>query len=421
MVTKRGTEDLALFGGPPAFLRNRRVGRPNQGDRERFWERMNRALDNEWLSNMGPLHDEFEERVAQLAGVRHCVSLCNATVGLQLLVADLVPGAEPGDEVIVPALTFPATAHAVRWLGLRPVVCDVDPVTGLIDPDQVEARIGPRVRAILGVHLWGQPCDVRRLEKIAESHGLRLYFDAAPALGCTHESTPIGGFGDAEVFSFHATKVVNSFEGGAIVTDDDALAERARKARNFGIGAGGRVEQLGTNGKLNEACAAMGLTSLDTLADTVAHNRANYEAYLSALDGIPGVRAVRYDPRHRNNHHYMMVTVDERAAGLHRDALLDLLRAENILAQPYFSQAIHRMWQYGEESAASVPGGFPHAETLCEQLLALPTGPGVSTADIEVISEVIRAAVAHGPEVTARRAALAGTTGAAHPAGAAGK
>ncbi|MFD9905951.1 aminotransferase class I/II-fold pyridoxal phosphate-dependent enzyme [Streptomyces sp. NPDC059063] len=412
-MRKRGTEDLALFGGPPAFRRNRRVGRPNQGDRERFWERMNQALDSEWLSNMGPLHDEFEARVAQLAGVRHCVALSNATVGLQLLVADAATGAEPGDEVIVPALTFPATAHAVRWLGLRPVVCDVDPLTGLIDPDQVEARIGPRTRAVIGVHLFGQACDVRRLEKIAESHRLRLYFDAAPALGCTHESTPIGGFGDAEVFSFHATKVVNSFEGGAIVTDDDALAERARKARNFGIGAGGRVEQLGTNGKLNEASAAMGLTSLDALTDTVAHNRANYAAYVSALDGIPGVRAVRYDPRHRNNHHYMMVTVDERTAQLHRDALLDLLRAENILAQPYFSQAIHRMGQYGEEPAAPVPGGFPHAEALCEQLLALPTGPGVSAADIEVISDVIRAAVTHGPEVTARRRAdLAGTAGA---------
>ncbi|MEV2243845.1 aminotransferase class I/II-fold pyridoxal phosphate-dependent enzyme [Streptomyces sp. NPDC049970] len=393
---KNGTGDLALFGGSPAFLQNRRVGRPNQGDRERFLERMTRVLDNEWLSNMGPLMYEFETRVAELAGVRHCVSLCNATVALQMLVGDTATGGEPGDEVIIPALTFPATAHAVRWRGLRPVVCDVDPVTGLIDPDLVEALITPRTRAVIGVHLWGQACDVRRLEKITESNGLRLYFDAAPALGCTYGSTPIGGLGHAEVFSFHATKVVNSFEGGAIVTDDDALAERMRAVRNFGFGQDGLVEEVGTNGKLNEAAAAMGLTSLDGLEDTIAHNRANYETYRAALSGIPGVRPVEYDERHRNSHHYMMITVDRAAAGLHRDLLLDVLRAENILAQPYFPQAMHQLAPY----AADSPGRLPHAESLCEQLLALPTGPGVSAADVGIISDVVQATVAHGQEVT---------------------
>ncbi|THA30080.1 aminotransferase class I/II-fold pyridoxal phosphate-dependent enzyme [Streptomyces sp. A1277] len=396
---KHGIQELALFGGRPAFLRDRRVGRPNQGDRQRFLDRMNQVLDNEWLSNMGPFMHEFEARVAELAGVRHCVSLCNATVALQMLVGDEATGGAPGDEVIVPALTFPATAHAVRWRGLRPVVCDVDPVTGLIDPDRVEALITPRTRAIIGVHLWGQACDVRRLEKIAETNGLRLCFDAAPALGCTYEDTPIGGFGDAEVFSFHATKIVNSFEGGAIVTDDDALAARMRAVRNFGFGPGGRVEEVGTNGKLNEAAAAMGLTSLDALEDTVAHNRANYETYRAALAAVPGVRPLEYDARHRNTHHYMMVTVDRAAAGLHRDVLLDVLRAENIVAQPYFPEAMHQLRPYADES--TVP--LPHAEALCEQLLALPTGPGVSADDIGAISEVVRAAVAHGPEVTARR------------------
>ncbi|MFI8091859.1 aminotransferase class I/II-fold pyridoxal phosphate-dependent enzyme [Streptomyces sp. NPDC086080] len=406
---KHRTEDLALFGGPPAFLHNRRVGRPNQGDRARFLERMNRVLDNEWLSNMGPLMYEFEERVAQLVGVRHCVSLCNATVALQMLVGDATTGGAPDDEVIVPALTFPATAHAVRWRGLRPVVCDVNPVTGLIDPDAVEALITPRTRAIVGVHLWGQPCDVLRLEKIAESNGLRLFFDAAPALGCTHGDRPLGGFGHAEVFSFHATKVVNAFEGGAIVTDDDALAARMRAVRNFGFGPDGLVELLGTNGKLSEAAAAMGLTSLDALEDNIAHNRAMYEAYLAALSGVPGVRVLEYDPQHRNNHHYMMINVEEQGAGVHRDLLLEVLRAENILAQPYFRQAMHQLRPYADES----PAPLPHAERLCGQLLALPTGPGVSTTDVEVIGDVVRAAVALSGEVTARRRTEpAGATGA---------
>jgi dTDP-4-amino-4,6-dideoxyglucose len=406
---KHGIQDLALFGGTPAFRENRRVGRPNQGDRRRFLDRMNQVLDNEWLSNMGPLMHEFEARVAELAGVRHCVSLCNATVALQMLVGDEATGSVPDGEVIVPALTFPATAHAVRWRGLRPVVCDVDPVTGLIDPSRVEALITPRTRAVIGVHLWGQPCDVRRLEKIAESNGLRLYFDAAPALGCTYGDTPIGGFGDAEVFSFHATKIVNSFEGGAIVTDDDALAERMRAVRNFGFGPDGQVGHVGTNGKLNEAAAAMGLTSLDALEKTVAHNRATYELYRAALAEVPGVRPLEYDARHRNTHHYMMVTVDEAAAGLHRDLLLDILRAEKIMAQPYFPKAMHQLQPYADDSAVSLP----HAEALCGQLLALPTGPEVSADDVETISDTIRVAVAHGPEATAlrRHARTAGTAG----------
>lgn len=398
---KHGIQDLALFGGPAAFTENRRVGRPNSGDRARFLERMNRALDSEWLSNMGPLMHEFEARIAELTGVRHCVSLCNATVALQMLVGDIATGGAPGDEIIIPALTFPATAHAVKWRGLRPVFCDVDPVSGLIDPDLVEALITPRTRAILGVHLFGQTCDVNRLEKIAETHRIRLYFDAAPAVGCTYGETPVGGFGDAEVFSFHATKIVNSFEGGAILTNDDELAERLRAERNFGFGTDGGVESAGTNGKLSEAAAAMGLTSLEALDENIAHNRANYDAYRRAIEGIPGVTVREYDSRHRNNYHYMMVTVVEENAGLHRNLLLELLRAENILAQPYFSQALHRMKPYRD----TAPGSLPHTEALCEQLLALPTGPAVSIHDIEVISDVIRTAVAHGSEVAARRRA----------------
>jgi dTDP-4-amino-4,6-dideoxy-D-glucose transaminase len=398
---KHGVQHLALFGGQAAFPDGRRVGKPVLGVRERFLERMNRVLDNEWLTNMGPMVREFEDRVAEVAGVRHCVSVCNGTAGLTLLAGDLALTGSRGDEVIIPTLTFPATAHAVSWLGLTPVFCDVDPVTGLIDPDLAESAITPRTRAIIAVHLWGQVCDVARLGKIAESNGLRLYFDAAPALGCSYRDTPVGGLGDAEVFSFHATKIANTFEGGAVVTDDDAFADRMRALRNFGFGADGAVHSLGTNAKLNEAAAAMGLTSLEVLDDTIRCNRANYEEYRRALAGIPGVAVVEFDERNRNNHHYMMVTVESQTAGLHRDLLLDLLRAENVAAQPYFSRAMHQLTPY----LGRPTGPLPHAETLCERLLALPTGPQVDAGDIAVISDVIRTAVAHAPEVTARRRA----------------
>ncbi|WP_247597727.1 aminotransferase class I/II-fold pyridoxal phosphate-dependent enzyme [Streptomyces sp. RKND-216] len=398
---KGGIDDLALFGGARAFERNHRVGRPNPIVRERFLERLNRALDTEWLSNMGPLSEEFEQRVAELAGTRHCVSMCNATVALQMLVGDPGTGAESGDEVIVPALTFPATAHAVAWRGLRPVFCDVDPVTGLIDPDRIPELLSPRTRAILGVHLWGQACDVPRLEKIAAGAGVRLFFDAAPAVGCTHDDTRIGAFGDAEVFSFHATKVVNSFEGGAVVTNDDDLAERLRQARNFGFTSDGTVGLVGTNGKMSEAAAAMGLTSLESLEETIAHNRANHRTYLRALADVPGVTPYDYGLRHRNSHHYMMVTVEPEQTGLDRDLLLQVLHAEHVLARPYFSEPLHRMKPY----AGAAPTTLPGAEYLCRRLLALPTGPAVRDEDIEIICDVVRVAVAHGPEVRRRRAA----------------
>jgi dTDP-4-amino-4,6-dideoxyglucose len=390
---KHDLGDLALFGGPRAFSATRYVSRPNTGDRERFLERMNRVLDNQWLTNMGPMMYEFEAKVAELAGVGHCVSTNNATSALQMLLSEL----PPGSEVILPAMTFVATAHAVRWVGLRPVFCDVDPSSGLIDPACVEAAITPETSAILGVHLWGQPCDVRQLEKLAANNGLKLFFDSAHAVGCTIGGTPLGGFGDAEVFSFHATKVVNSFEGGAIVTDDDELAKRMRCMRNFGFGDDGGVELVGLNAKMSEASAAMGLTSLEAFGESVARNRANYLDYRARLADVPGLTFIDYDERDTNNHHYLVVRVHEEVCGLHRDLLLSLLRAENVVAQPYFSPGIHQMPPYLGQTRH-----LPGTEVLCGQVLALPTGPTIGRGDIEGISDLVRFAVTRGHELTQR-------------------
>ena len=402
---KRGIHDLALAGGPPAFLRDLRVGRPNTGSHERFLEHASRALDEGGLTHGGPLVREFEERIARAAGVRHCIAVCNATVGLELLARDLAADGGVGDEVIMPSLTFVATGCAVAGQGLKPVFCDVEADTGLIDPDRIEALITPRTRAVIGVHLFGQACDVTRMAKLAEAHGLRLFFDAAHAFGGTYRDRQLGSFGDAEVFSFHATKVINCFEGGAIVTNDDALADRMRSLRYYGFGDGGEATVVGTNAKMHEISAAMGLTSLDAFDEIVADNRADFEQYRRLLADVPGVSTLGYDERNRNNHHYLVVTVDAEAAGLHRDVLLDVLRAENIIAQPYFARGVHQMTPY----RSTPPPWLPNTERLCGQLLALPTGPSVGTADVAAICDVIRTAVAHGPELTltARRGAKA--------------
>ncbi|GAA1295108.1 dTDP-4-dehydro-6-deoxyglucose aminotransferase [Saccharothrix xinjiangensis] len=393
---KRTIEDLALFGGRKAFLHPLYVGRPNKIDRSRLFDRLNWALDNQWLTNGGPLARELEDRVAELTGVRHCVATCNATAALQLLIRS----AGLTGEVIVPSMTFAATAHAVRWLGLDPVFADIDPVTACLDPADVAARITPRTSAIIGVHLWGRPCAVDELEKVAADNGIQLFFDSAHAFGVTTGGRDIGGFGGAEVFSFHATKVVNSFEGGAIVTDDDGLAERLRALHNFGIGLGEVNEAAGTNAKMSEAAAAMGLTSLDSFGEAIAHNMAGYELYRRELGRIPGLGLIEYDAEERQNYQYVIARVDPETSSLHRDLLHALLHAENVIAMKYFSPAVHQMEPYRSQA----PVSLPHTEHLADQVLALPTGTTVSLEDIRRVCNIVRLAITHGAEITRRAA-----------------
>ena len=222
---------LAVFTGKPAFPEPLHVGRPNLGDRKRLFERFDQMLDRRWLSNNGPLVKEFEQEIARHVGVKHAICVCNATIGLEIAVR----AADLEGEVIVPAYTFVATAHALQWQAITPVFADMDPATHNIDPARVERHITPRTTGILATHVWGRPCDVEALSEIARRRGLKLMFDAAHAFGCSHRGRMVGGFGLAEVFSFHATKFLNSFEGGAITTDDDALADRIHLMTNFGF------------------------------------------------------------------------------------------------------------------------------------------------------------------------------------------
>src|ERR1700730_882708 len=231
MLTKKSINDFAIFGGEASFDQPLHVGRPNVGSKERLLRRLSEVVDRRWLTNSGPCVEEFEQRLRQLLGVSHCDSMCNATDGLQLAMRAM----EMHGEVIVPAFTFIATAHAVQWLGFTPVFCDVDPRTHTIDPARIEELITPRTTGILGVHLWGQPCDIEALAAIASRHGLKLLFDAAHAFNCSWRGRMIGNFGDAEVFSFHATKVFNTFEGGALATNNAELALRVQRMRNFGF------------------------------------------------------------------------------------------------------------------------------------------------------------------------------------------
>jgi dTDP-4-amino-4,6-dideoxygalactose transaminase len=389
--------ELAIFGGTPKFPEPLHVGRPNIGDKQRMLERISQMLDNRWLSNGGPFVREFEQRVAAMAGVKHCIAMCNATVALEIATRALgLTG-----EVIVPSFTFAATAHSLQWQEITPVFCDIDPRTHTLDPSRVEAMITPRTTGILGVHLWGRGCDVLALTEIARRRRLKLLFDAAHAFGCTHGGKMIGSFGDCEVYSFHATKFVNSLEGGAVVTDDDELAEKMRLMKNFGFRDYDSVITLGINGKMTEACAAMGLTSIESMADFVAVNRRNYLHYRERLAGLPGVSVLHYDERERTSYQYVVLEIDAAQSGIHRDHLLRVLHAERVLARRYFYPGVHRMEPYRSYFPhASLL--LPHTERVCDQVLSLPTGTAVDEAMVDRVAALVRFVVDNGAAIGAR-------------------
>jgi dTDP-4-amino-4,6-dideoxygalactose transaminase len=355
---------------------------------------MEDMLDRKWLTNNGPFVQDFEEAVADYLDVKHCVAMCNGTIGLEIAVRAL----DLEGEVIVPAYTFVATAHCLQWQEIRPVFCDIDPATHCLDPEQVERHITPRTTGILGTQTWGQPCEVDALRQIADAHDLRLMYDAAHALGCSYEGTMIGNFGDAEVFSFHATKFVNSFEGGAVTTNDDELAEKMRLMRNFGFEGMDNVNYIGINGKMSEPAAAMGLTSLESIDEFIAVNRRNYEAYQRELDVIPGIKLFTYDGEQRNNYQYIILEVDEAEIGLTRDELMQVLLAENVKARRYFYPGVHRMEPY-DSYYPNAGMMLPETEALCDRVLVMPTGTAVGKDDIAEIGRIVRLAIDRADEV----------------------
>lgn len=394
---KVSLEDLAIFGGTPAFAEPLHVGRPNIGSREKLLERINDMLDRRWFTNNGQLVQAFEAQLAAFTGVRHAVAMTNATIALEIAARALgITG-----EVILPSFTFVATAHCLQWQEITPVFCDVAPGTHHLDPNRVESMITPRTTAILGVHVWGAPCAIDELTDIAHRRGLHLLFDAAHALGCSYKGRMIGGFGEAEVVSFHATKFLNSFEGGAVLTNHDALADRMRYMRNFGFAGYDRVDYVGTNGKMTEVCAAMGLTSLESIDEIVAINQRNYRAYQAGLAGLPGIKLFAYNEAERNNFQYIIVEVDEAEAGISRDRLVEILHAENVLARRYFYPGCHQMEPYRSY--------YPHAglllpetENLTQRVMSLPTGTAVDEESIKVICQLLRLSIADSGRINAQ-------------------
>lgn len=377
--------DLAIFGGKPKFEKQLHVGRPNIGNREKLFKKFNTILDSGWLTNHGPMVTEFEKRLSDYLNVKNCITVSNGTIALEIAVRAL----DLKGEVIVPSFTFVATAHALQWQEITPVFVDIDPNTYNINPDLIEEMITPRTTGIIGVHTWGRTCDIDKINMIAEKRNLKVIYDAAHAFSVSRNGIKIGNYGNAEVFSFHATKFMNTFEGGAIATNDDELAKKIKLMTNFGFAGHDNVVYIGTNGKMSEVCAAMGLVSLDSIDEFIEINKKNYELYKKELQNVGGIKFIEFDNTENCNYQYIIIEIDEKFLGITRDQIVSILHAENVLARRYFYPGCHKMEPYKSY--------YPHAGYMLpitdfksERVMSLPTGTATTHEDIMKISGIIR-------------------------------
>lgn len=375
---------FAIFGAKPAFDKPLPIGQLYFPSWERYEAAFRGVFERQYYTNQGPLTQQLEERLQQFLGVKHAICVSNATIGL-MMVPDAMGLA---GKVILPSFTFAASAQSLSWAGLQPVFCDVNPDTHQIDIDQIGALIDKDVSAIMGVNLWGGACNPQALTKLAEANGVQLYFDSAHAFGCTVEGVPIGNFGRAEVFSFHATKILSATEGGCICTNDDDLAARLRNIRSS-YGAGKSVNVVKTaNGRMSEAQAAIALMSLDDFPSNQKNNEALYWLYETQLKTIPGLHLVKPAGVSFSNYQYLVCRVDEREFGLPRDLLIDILKAENVVARRYFYPGVHRSIPYAQ-GLPQYLGSLPNTDSLCASCIQFPIGALVSAQGVERICNIL--------------------------------
>ncbi len=338
------------------------------------------CMDSGWISSAGKYVETFENRFAEYCGVKHAVACCNGTVALHLALVAL--GVERDDEVIVPTLTFVATPNSVAYCGAKPVFVDSEPQTWNIDPDQIESRITPQTKGIIAVHLYGQPANMSKLKSIADRHGLFLLEDAAEAHGAEYQGKKIGSVGDAAAFSFYANKIITTGEGGMFVTDDDALARRARLFHGQGMDPNLRYWHpvIGFNYRMMNLPAAIGLAQLEQIDTQLEARQQIAHWYLERLDGLPGIKF--QEKQTWANHVYWMFSVIlENQHWAERSAVMEKLGEQGIETRPIFYPA-HILPPYRNETESA---DCPVAEKLSACGISLPTWAGLTEKDIEYI------------------------------------
>lgn len=342
--------------------------------------------DSKILTNGGPFHKRLETALSSYLGVEHISLFANGTLALVTALQSLrITG-----EVITTPFSFVATAHSLLWNGITPVFADIDPDTLNLDPACIEAAITPQTTAIMPVHCYGQPCDVAAIQRIADNYNLKVVYDAAHCFGVEYEGGSVLNHGDLSVLSFHATKVFNTFEGGAIVCRDAKTKLRIDQLKNFGFVNETVVVAPGINGKMSEVSAAMGLLQLSHLSEALARRQQIDAGYRAALSGVKGIRCVERICATKDNFAYFPIMV-ERDYGMTRDALYQKFRDHNIYARRYFFPLISEFPMYrGLPSAHR--GNLPVATLMASQVLCLPIFPEMSSEELLRVVEVIKSA-----------------------------
>ena len=341
--------------------------------------------DRKWLTNNGFYHKELEKALAEYLGVEYISLFTNGTLPLiTALQAMRITG-----EVITTPYSFVATTHSIWWNGLKPVFVDIDEKTGNMDPEKIEAAITPHTTAIMPVHVYGTPCNTERIQEIADIYGLKVIYDAAHAFGVRRDGESILKAGDMSTLSFHATKVYNTIEGGALVCQDAATKKRIDYLKNFGFANETTVVAPGINSKMDEIRAAYGLLNLKQVDSAIAKRKAVAEKYRAALKDVPGVRYLDDVEGVRHNYAYFPIFISKEY-GISRDALYEKLKEHNIYGRRYFYPLISTFSAYkGLESAR--PDNLPFAHKLADQVLCLPMFAELQDADVERTIDIITA------------------------------
>lgn len=343
--------------------------------------------ESRWLTNMGAEHRKLEAMLEERLGVEGVELFANGHLALECALRALGLGRDGRHEAVTTPFTFASTTHAIARSGLRPVFADVRPDTLTLDPEAVERAVTPRTCAIVAVHVYGNLCDVDAIQDVADRHGLKVVYDAAHAFGVERDGASAAAFGDASMFSFHATKAFNTVEGGAVCFGDPALGERLARLRNFGLAGPDDVREVGGNAKMDELRAAMGVCNLRYLDGEVAKRAAVAERYREHLEGVPGLR-LPCQPKEgvKPNHAYMPVLFDD-AFGATRDDVLGVLAAAGIGARRYFHPLTSAFPCY---RGVYDPGDTPVAEYAAARVLALPMYADLALDDVDWICEIVK-------------------------------
>lgn len=361
------------------------VTSPLLPDLKEFEKSLEDIWSRKWLTNNGYYHKELEKALSEYLDVPYLSIFTNGTLPLiTALQALRITG-----EVITTPYSFVATTHSIWWNGIKPVFVDVEEKTGNIDPAKIEAAITPRTTAIMPVHVYGTPCDTKRIKEIADKYGLKVIYDAAHAFGVKVDGKSILEEGDISTLSFHATKVFNTVEGGALICHDEATKKRIDYLKNFGFADEVTVVAPGINSKMDELRSAYGLLNLQQVDKAIESRKATALKYREGLKNVPGLRWLEDIEGVRHNYSYFPLFIDEEKYGMSRDALYARLKEHNILGRRYFYPLISEFSTYrGLESAA--PENLPVAHKLAESVICLPMYAFMEDADVEKVIECVR-------------------------------